>query len=118
SSLRYGSCCPLVFFFKQKTAYELFDWSSDVCSSDLRRPLGRARARSPCCAAASLGPRFRASSPCRSTSSGSGKRSESRRCRAERSEERRVGKESRVGLEAEREKKRATVVGGGAVDDV
>src|SRR3546814_2290406 len=28
----------LVFFFKQKTAYELriSDWSSDVCSSDLR----------------------------------------------------------------------------------
>src|SRR3546814_8432959 len=34
------------FFFKQKTAYEMriSDWSSDVCSSDLRRPapaLGR-----------------------------------------------------------------------------
>src|SRR3546814_5345180 len=30
-------CC--VFFFKQKTAYEvrISDWSSDVCSSDLRR---------------------------------------------------------------------------------
>src|SRR3546814_528579 len=29
--------CCLVFFFKQKTAYELriSDWSSDVCSSDL-----------------------------------------------------------------------------------
>src|SRR3546814_6483227 len=29
-----------VFFFKQKTAYELRirDWSSDVCSSDLRGP--------------------------------------------------------------------------------
>src|SRR3546814_581846 len=28
----------IVFFFKQKTAYELriSDWSSDVCSSDLR----------------------------------------------------------------------------------
>ena len=27
------------FFFKQKTAYEIVsrDWSSDVCSSDLRR---------------------------------------------------------------------------------
>src|SRR3546814_14096311 len=33
--LRVSSC--LVFFFKQKTAYELriSDWSSDVCSSDL-----------------------------------------------------------------------------------
>src|SRR3546814_6883814 len=29
--------CDSVFFFKQKTAYELriSDWSSDVCSSDL-----------------------------------------------------------------------------------
>ena len=27
----------LLFFFKQKTAYEIYqcDWSSDVCSSDL-----------------------------------------------------------------------------------
>src|SRR3546814_7634503 len=44
-------CC--VFFFKQKTAYEMriSDWSSDVCSSDLlvqqglvlaeRQPFGR-----------------------------------------------------------------------------
>src|SRR3546814_6377623 len=32
-------CC--VFFFKQKTAYEMriSDWSSDVCSSDLRLEL-------------------------------------------------------------------------------
>src|SRR3546814_8902611 len=31
-------CCVCFFFFKQKTAYELriSDWSSDVCSSDLR----------------------------------------------------------------------------------
>src|SRR3546814_9687578 len=30
-------CDVLVFFFKQKTAYEMriSDWSSDVCSSDL-----------------------------------------------------------------------------------
>src|SRR3546814_1246088 len=30
----------IVFFFKQKTAYEMriSDWSSDVCSSDLRVP--------------------------------------------------------------------------------
>src|SRR3546814_3274304 len=34
----------LFFFFKQKTAYELriSDWSSDVCSSDLRSGDGRA----------------------------------------------------------------------------
>src|SRR3546814_1245500 len=32
----YVGCC--VFFFKQKTAYEMriSDWSSDVCSSDLQ----------------------------------------------------------------------------------
>src|SRR3546814_17575645 len=31
--------CVVVFFFKQKTAYEMriSDWSSDVCSSDLAR---------------------------------------------------------------------------------
>src|SRR3546814_1576298 len=31
------SLCIFVFFFKQKTAYEMriSDWSSDVCSSDL-----------------------------------------------------------------------------------
>src|SRR3546814_17643324 len=30
-------CIDVVFFFKQKTAYEMriSDWSSDVCSSDL-----------------------------------------------------------------------------------
>src|SRR5216110_2697295 len=30
----------LFFFFKQKTAYEIIsrDWSSDVCSSDLKQP--------------------------------------------------------------------------------
>src|SRR3546814_7604176 len=36
------------FFFKQKTAYEMriSDWSSDVCSSDLRRKgIGAVRAR-------------------------------------------------------------------------
>src|SRR3546814_1007825 len=32
----------VVFFFKQKTAYEvrISDWSSDVCSSDLQRRAG------------------------------------------------------------------------------
>src|SRR3546814_4755871 len=37
-----GRCrwCVVFFFFKQKTAYEMriSDWSSDVCSSDLRAP--------------------------------------------------------------------------------
>src|SRR3546814_10410804 len=49
-------CCYYVFFFKQKTAYEMriSDWSSDVCSSDLearRKPgargLGHSRGRHP-----------------------------------------------------------------------
>src|SRR3546814_9789389 len=36
-----------VFFFKQKTAYEMriSDWSSDVCSSDLSSPPGPCRSR-------------------------------------------------------------------------
>src|SRR3546814_8500638 len=44
-------CLICVFFFKQKTAYEMriSDWSSDVCSSDLRARnhsgCGRARLR-------------------------------------------------------------------------
>src|SRR3546814_5580371 len=34
---RWYVVCVFVFFFKQKTAYEMriSDWSSDVCSSDL-----------------------------------------------------------------------------------
>src|SRR3546814_9352579 len=35
--------CVIIFFFKQKTAYEMRigDWSSDVCSSDLAREVAR-----------------------------------------------------------------------------
>src|SRR3546814_6330475 len=35
--MMYGFYISFVFFFKQKTAYEMriSDWSSDVCSSDL-----------------------------------------------------------------------------------
>src|SRR3546814_9655763 len=35
--MQYVCLCFCVFFFKQKTAYEMriSDWSSDVCSSDL-----------------------------------------------------------------------------------
>src|SRR3546814_1772399 len=41
SDLKFIFCvhvCNCIFFFKQKTAYEMriSDWSSDVCSSDLR----------------------------------------------------------------------------------
>src|SRR3546814_13944891 len=34
-----GYVLPMFFFFKQETAYEMriSDWSSDVCSSDLRQ---------------------------------------------------------------------------------
>src|SRR3546814_10365848 len=37
SAFMYCSNCRLIYFFKQKTAYEMriSDWSSDVCSSDL-----------------------------------------------------------------------------------
>src|SRR3546814_9057653 len=37
-------CLCFLFFFKQKTAYEMriSDWSSDVCSSDLRCEMARA----------------------------------------------------------------------------
>src|SRR3546814_3365491 len=36
--------CVQIFFFKQKTAYEMriSDWSSDVCSSDLNNLVPRA----------------------------------------------------------------------------
>src|SRR3546814_1416196 len=41
-SYRYVGMFVLVFFFKQKTAYEMriSDWSSDVCSSDLKASFG------------------------------------------------------------------------------
>src|SRR3546814_1641713 len=41
----------LFFFFKQKTAYEMriSDWSSDVCSSDLRRVVVTFRTRTDAC---------------------------------------------------------------------
>src|SRR3546814_8252483 len=40
--------CVIFFFCKQKTVYEMriSDWSSDVCSSDLRSPCTRADASS------------------------------------------------------------------------
>src|SRR3546814_17709015 len=67
----------LFFFFKQKTAYEMriSDWSSDVCSSDLRA------ARS-------------ASASAKRKSTGSQVSSENAvgSCARKRSEERRVGK--------------------------
>src|SRR3546814_12803767 len=46
---RIRACvCVVLVFFKQKTAYEMriSDWSSGVCSSDLRRGSSPSRARS------------------------------------------------------------------------
>src|SRR3546814_15072685 len=39
--------CVVIFFFKQKTAYEMriSDWSSDVCSSDLTPMMKQVRFR-------------------------------------------------------------------------
>src|SRR3546814_4262600 len=68
--------CMCIFFFKQKTAYEMriSDWSSDVCSSDLTAR--RARRKS----SVEMPPRVRGHWPVPSSPS-------------RRSEERRVGKE-------------------------
>src|SRR3546814_7129812 len=87
-------CLYVVFFFKQKTAYEMriSDWSSDVCSSDLKssssKPCSRAspkrarhsmlRARSSACSVPRLPP---------ASDQANG------RLPISRSEERRVGKE-------------------------
>src|SRR2546426_12763178 len=94
------------FFFKQKTAYEITNWSSDVCSSDLsgaRRGRDRCRrapkAAHPHRAGASGGPRHR-----RGATSRPGRP-------WRRSEERRVGEEgrSRGGpYNLKKKKKRAT----------
>src|SRR3546814_21180526 len=42
NGLMMVDCCVYLFFFKQKTAYEMriSDWSSDVCSSDLHDGVG------------------------------------------------------------------------------
>ena len=38
SRYQFNEEYKIIFFFKQKTAYEIYqcDWSSDVCSSDLK----------------------------------------------------------------------------------
>src|SRR3546814_19922420 len=90
----------MFFFFKQKTAYEMriSDWSSDVCSSDLRKIRCR-------CTDSCVKPSAACSAMCK-RSTGSAPKSRSRCCPvsasmslrawcrpATRSEERRVGKE-------------------------
>src|SRR3546814_5060607 len=93
------------FFFKQKTAYEMriSDWSSDVCSSDLRqgegrqtdRPSRNRRRRRKLCGAT----RRRAQTLCRPLRIGDCRKARiglAREAQPEarrRSEERRVGKE-------------------------
>src|SRR3546814_13474649 len=83
----------VVFFFKQKTAYEMriSDWSSDVCSSDLQRDraeIGIER---------DIGPRVgsgggRRIGRCGCGLGGEGEEREKHREHGQRSEERRVGK--------------------------
>src|SRR3546814_4397716 len=85
------------FFFKQKTAYEMriSDWSSDVCSSDLRfrRPLGQQahfrRNHAEACSSIAGPSRFHASIERQQV----GLESERIKGGDDRSEERRVGKE-------------------------
>src|SRR3546814_3814861 len=81
-----------LFFFKQKTAYEMriSDWSSDVCSSDLRYAAARSHLHPAATAARSA--------PMPASRSGHGSASPRRQPAhanqpSPRSEERRVGKE-------------------------
>src|SRR3546814_7725002 len=85
--------CLVVFFFKQKTAYEMriSDWSSDVCSSDLLATFPLLGSRNASCCAQTLAAfgdidtRYVLRSDDNSTIQGC--------VTAGRSEERRVGKE-------------------------
>src|SRR3546814_4049403 len=58
-------CCFFFFFCTQKTSYELrfSDWSSDVCSSDLLRAVGRHDALADELAAAAVRPSDRPGIP-------------------------------------------------------
>src|SRR3546814_3533683 len=83
----------LFFFVKQKTAYDMriSDWSSDVCSSDLRRRTSLVWVER-----ASTTERtssHRESNSSRRPAYGPGAVTPSQRADAKRSEERRVGKE-------------------------
>src|SRR3546814_10441260 len=88
--------CVSFFLFKQKTAYEMriSDWSSDVCSSDLRHlqmPHRRCRPTALCDRACRLElPRKFQARAARCQASAQDSRA---RLRQARSEERRVGKE-------------------------
>src|SRR3546814_5515355 len=85
------SFCCVIFFFKQKTAYEMriSDWSSDVCSSDLDL-----LARGPDVAARRLQALDADAAPRRSPASTPPRRNRPACASGSaRSEERRVGKE-------------------------
>src|SRR3546814_7296684 len=73
------------FFFKQKTAYEMriSDWSSDVCSSDLKRGTDHRDEEG----------RELGKMPAEQEDHGECRRGDGKGRRVERSEERRVGKE-------------------------
>src|SRR3546814_1309455 len=82
------SCDVCVFFFKQKTAYEMriSDWSSDVCSSDLDADAADAGL---CAQAGTEAAKRRL----RGAGAGHGRSDEDDAGQRDRSEERRVGKE-------------------------
>src|SRR3546814_2007511 len=89
----------ILFFFKQKTAYEvrISDWSSDVCSSDLQRERGRQHGKP---ADEAHVPLVRGQSghgdgadSLGTTAIGAGRAAGGAASMASRSEERRVGKE-------------------------
>src|SRR5688572_32707728 len=114
----YVCSLHFVFFFKQKTAYEIdCDWSSDVCSSDLATaPSSAVSTRDELANALLTSLRSRTlksfSAPSRSLRRSRSKRSSSA-CTfsveaPSRSEERRVGKECRSGGSAAHERKKGT----------
>src|SRR3546814_9806694 len=82
-----------LFFFKQKPAYEMriSDWSSDVCSSDLRRGQRQALAATPAQIGIAAGDPHRLGDLLSRIVEKSAHRRNDRA--VERSEERRVGKE-------------------------
>src|SRR3546814_3268453 len=114
----------IIFFFKQKTAYEMriSDWSSDVCSSDLRQRVLSAEPDLALPGPAGGGTRRLHAANVRSRHQGGRQRWRRRRltrndhyhprhanARARRTEERRVGKEvvstSRSGVVPDHKKK-------------
>src|SRR3546814_5465483 len=86
--------CVFVFFFKQKTAYDMriSDWSSDVCSSDLNESARRYEAFS-LCGSDVPGQTYDGDRPRSAPVPRPGFMNEGDTARTSRSEERRVGKE-------------------------